>query len=49
MLLSVSAEKPLEENQATVPDDPTSVGVRDFTLYSFDEATYLVLFDKHMK
>ena len=45
----LSAEKPPEENQATVPNDQTSVGVRDFTTYSFDEAINLDLFDKHMK
>ena len=45
----LSAEKPPEENQATVPNDQTSVGVRDFTMYSFDEAINLDLFDKHMK
>ena len=45
----LSAEKPAEENQATVPNDQTSVGVRDFTVYSFDEAINLDLFDKHMK
>lgn len=45
----LSTDKSPEENQATVPNDQTSVGVRDFTLYSFDEAINLVLFDKHMK
>jgi hypothetical protein len=45
----LSTDKSPEENQATAPNDQTSVGVRDFTLYSFDEAINLVLFDKHMK
>ena len=45
----LSAEKAPEENQATVYNDHTSVGVRDFTMYSFDEAINLDLFDKHMK
>ncbi len=45
----LSTDKSPEENQATVPNDQTSVGVRDFTLYSFDEAINLDLFDTHMK